>query len=59
MLAGFTPVALTVPFVGLKPTSPLNSAGTRIEPAVSDPSENDARETETVTDDPLLEPPTI
>src|SRR5882757_3436568 len=39
--AGETPLADTVPLVGLNPQIPLNIAGTRIEPAVSLPREND------------------
>jgi hypothetical protein len=36
--AGATPRILTAPRVGLKPTTLLNAAGTRPDPAVSVPS---------------------
>ncbi len=56
---GEIPLADTVPLVGLNPQRPLNNAGTRIEPAVSLPRENDTRPSLTVTALPLLDPPTI
>jgi hypothetical protein len=48
-----------VPLVGLKPMIPLNNAGTRIEPAVSLPRENDTKPSLTVTALPELDPPTM
>ena len=35
--AGTTPVVVTIPRVGFRPTIPLQAAGTRPEPAVSVP----------------------
>ena len=57
--AGTKPAAENVPFVGLKPTMPLNAAGTLPEPAVSVPSANDTSPAATATADPDDEPPEI
>ena len=57
--AGTKPAAENVPFVGLKPTMPLNAAGTLPEPAVSVPSANDTSPAATATADPDEEPPEI
>src|SRR5260221_548250 len=55
--AGTTPLAPTRPGVGLRPTTWLNAAGTRPDPAVSVPNENATRADATGTADPELEPP--
>lgn len=60
------PVTPTLPFteslldpVGLNPTTPQNAAGILIEPAVSDPMENEAHRVATATASPPEEPPLI
>ena len=55
--AGTTPVALSSPRLGFNPTTLLNAAGTRPEPAVSVPSANDTRPAPTATAEPELDPP--
>src|SRR3954470_7785434 len=55
--AGTTPAVLSSPGVGFQPTMLLKPAGTRPEPAVSVPSENDTRPDDTATAEPELEPP--
>src|SRR5262245_12705996 len=57
--AGTTPRALSSPRLGLMPTTLLNAAGTRPDPAVSVPSANDTSPAATATADPELEPPGI
>ena len=57
--AGTTPRVLSAPRVGLSPTTLLNPAGTRPEPAVSVPSAKLTWPTATDTPDPELEPPGI
>ena len=57
--AGTTPRVLSAPRVGLSPTTLLNPAGTRPDPAVSVPRENDTSPAETATAEPLLDPPGI
>src|SRR5258706_10361971 len=55
--AGTTPFVLIRPRVGLRPTMLLYAAGTRPDPAVSVPSENDTSPAATATAEPELEPP--
>src|SRR5690242_12974186 len=55
--AGTRPRELQRPRVGLKPTRLLNAAGTRPEPAVSDPSASGTTPAPTNTAEPELEPP--
>lgn len=55
--AGTKPVVLSKPLVGFRPTILLNPAGTRPDPAVSVPSENDTRPAATDTAEPEDEPP--
>jgi hypothetical protein len=55
--AGTIPDVLSAPRVGFSPTMPLNAAGTRPDPAVSVPNENDTIPAATATADPELEPP--
>ena len=55
--AGTTPVVLTSPHEGLRPTMLLKAAGIRPEPAVSVPSAKLTRPFATLTAEPLLEPP--
>jgi hypothetical protein len=55
--AGTTPLVLTSPRVGFRPTSPLNAAGTRPEPAVSVPNAKLAWPRATATAEPELDPP--
>ena len=55
--AGTTPRVLTSPRVGFRPTTLLNAAGTRPEPAVSVPSAKLTSPWATATADPELEPP--
>src|SRR5688572_6112616 len=52
-----SPCRETRPYVGLNPTTPLNAAGSRIEPPVSDPSEADASPAATAAADPPEDPP--
>ena len=52
-----TPVRLTNPYVGFKPTTPHNDAGVRIEPPVSVPSAAGTNPAATAAAEPLLEPP--
>ena len=47
----------TVPYVGLKPTTPQNEAGCLIDPPVSLPKEATAEPAETTAADPPEEPP--
>ena len=54
---GTTPLSLTAPWVGLKPTSPFHAAGTRNEPPVSVPIAAAASPSATETAAPELEPP--
>src|SRR3974377_1321431 len=55
--AGTTPRVLQRPRVGFRPTSPLNAAGTRPDPAVAVPRANATRPAATATGDPNPEPP--
>src|SRR5580658_2307821 len=55
--AGTRPWVLQRPLVVFSPTSPLNAAGTRPEPAVSVPSAKLTRPAATATADPELDPP--
>src|SRR6185312_16623425 len=55
--AGRRPRVLQRPRVGLNPTRLLNAAGTRPEPAVSEPSATGTTPAATSTADPELEPP--
>ena len=55
--AGTTPVVLSRPRVGLRPTMLLKAAGTRPEPAVSVPSAKLTRPAATATAEPELDPP--
>ena len=55
--AGSTPRVEISPRVGLTPTSPLNAAGTRPEPAVSVPRASGTTPAATATALPLLDPP--
>jgi len=55
--AGTTPVALSTPLVGFKPTMLLKPAGTRPDPAVSVPRENETTPDATATAEPELDPP--
>src|SRR5450631_3437480 len=55
--AGTTPLVPTRPGVGLRPTTLLNPAGTRPEPAVSVPSANATSPRASATAEPELEPP--
>src|SRR5579859_5707011 len=57
--AGTRPRMLSAPRVGLSPTTLLNPAGTRPEPAVSLPRAKLTWPTATATADPELEPPGI
>src|SRR5262245_31908248 len=52
-----TPQRDTRPYVGLRPTTPLNAAGRRIEPPVSVPSEPRHERTATATAEPPDDPP--
>src|SRR3989338_6015178 len=47
----------TAPYVGLRPTTPQNDAGSRIEPNVSDPSDPSAIFAATAAADPPDDPP--
>ena len=53
---GMTPLRLTRPKVGLKPTTPHNEAGARIEPPVSEPSAIGTNPAATAAPEPLDEP---
>ena len=55
--AGTMPDMLTRPLVGFSPTMLLNPAGTRPEPAVSVPSENETSPAPTATAEPDDDPP--
>ena len=55
--AGTTPLVLSSPRVGLRPTRLLNAAGTRPDPAVSVPRENSQKDFATATAEPELDPP--
>ena len=55
--AGTSPLAETVPFVGLKPTTPLKAAGTRPLPAVSVANPKETNFAPTETTDPEEDPP--
>src|SRR5882762_10952600 len=55
--AGTRPRELQRPRVGFQPTRLLNAAGTRPEPAVSEPSAKGTTPAATRTADPELEPP--
>src|SRR5262249_24708962 len=57
--AGTTPRVLTRPRVGLSPSTLLNAAGTRPDPAVSVPSEKLTSPAATATAEPELDPPEI
>src|ERR1035438_2973734 len=57
--AGTIPEVLSAPRVAFHPAISLNAAGTRPEPAVSVPRENEANPRATATADPELEPPEI
>ncbi len=56
-LLNTAPRMLTRPTVGFSPTMPLQAAGTRPEPPVSLPSENDTTPRATATAEPELDPP--
>src|SRR5690348_1704879 len=55
--AGTTPVVLSRPRLGFRPTRLLKAAGTRPEPAVSVPSATSTSPAATATADPELDPP--
>ena len=55
--AGTQFAALIRPREGLRPTTLLNAAGTRPDPATSVPSAKATRPAETETPDPELDPP--
>src|SRR5690242_15114696 len=57
--SGKQPSAETSPYVGLKPTTPQQAAGIRIEPPESVPSAASARPAASAAADPPLEPPAI
>src|SRR5919198_3090780 len=52
-----TPLRLTSPKVGMRPTTPQSDAGPRIEPPVSEPSASGTRPAATAAPDPDEEPP--
>ena len=52
-----TPYRLTRPYVGLRPTTPQNEAGCRIDPPVSVPSVAGQIPAATAAAEPPLEPP--
>src|SRR5688572_5351936 len=54
---GATPPRGQRPVVGLKPTTPHNDAGTRIEPIVSPPKAAGTMPAATAAADPLEDPP--
>jgi hypothetical protein len=53
---GTTPLPLTNPTVGLKPTRPFSDAGDRMEPLVSVPMAPAQKLAAAATPDPALEP---
>ena len=55
--AGTDPRLLSAPRVGFNPTRLLNEAGTRPDPAVSDPREKETCPQATASADPQLDPP--
>jgi hypothetical protein len=55
--SGIAPARLTRPYVGLRPTTPQQAAGSRMEPPVSLPSAPSAKPAATAAAEPLLEPP--
>src|ERR1700722_14382821 len=57
--AGTAPRVLTRPRVGFNPTTLLNAAGTRPDPAVSVPKAKLTKPAATATAEPELEPPEI
>ena len=57
--AGTVPRVLTRPRVGFNPTTLLNAAGIRPEPAVSVPRAKLTKPAATATAEPELEPPEI
>ena len=57
--SGKTPSAGTSPHVGLKPTTPQQAAGSRIEPALSVPRATSQRPAASAAPLPPLEPPGI
>jgi hypothetical protein len=57
--SGHTPVAGTRPQVGLRPTTPQQDVGMRIDPAVSLPSAPATSPAATAAADPPLDPPAI
>ena len=56
---GSTPSRLTVPNVGLNPTTPQYEAGRRIDPCVCDPSASGTIPAATAAADPLELPPGV
>jgi hypothetical protein len=57
--SGKTPSSETSPYVGLKPTTPQQAAGIRIDPPESVPSAASASPAASAAADPPLEPPAI
>src|SRR2546425_12871013 len=55
--SGIAPARLTRPYVGLRPTTPQQAAGSLIEPPVSLPSAPSANPAATAAAEPLDEPP--
>ncbi len=55
--AGTRPTVLSVPNVGLKPTTPFKADGTRVLPAVSVATVKDTRFAATLTTEPDELPP--
>ena len=55
--SGTMPLVATVPYVGLRPTTPDSAAGTRIDARVSVPSEPRPMPVATAIAEPPLEPP--
>src|SRR5450631_409123 len=53
---GTTPLPLTIPTVGFKPTRPFNEEGERIEPLVSVPMAAAQKLAAAATAEPALEP---
>ena len=58
-LTGITPYLLTLPRVGLNPTTPLYEAGRKTEPTVWEPRAAGHIREATDTADPLLDPPGV
>jgi hypothetical protein len=56
-LSGITPCRLTLPYVGLNPTTLQNIAGARIDPRVHVAIDPMHKPADTATADPLLDPP--